>query len=121
LSGKLNDKQFIQLNTEKGKTLLFFDQLCYVKIAQNDSRDKVAHMMDGTKHILKNVSFERLLHSLPAQQFSRVNKKEVIALKAVQVFGFDEITLTLKDESDQKIKLTLSETYRNDFLSKVSF
>lgn len=121
LSGNHNEKPFIQLNTEKGKTLLFFDQLLYVKIAENDSRDKVAYMLDGTIHILKNVSFDKLLHLLPSKLFTRVNKQEVIAMKVVQVFGYDEIMIGLKDGNGQQIKITLSETYRNDFLAKVNF
>ncbi len=121
LSGNHNEKPFIQLNTEKGKTLLFFDQLLYVKIAENDSRDKVAYMMDGTIHILKNVSFDKLLYLLPSKLFTRVNKQEVIAMKVVQVFGYDEIMIGVKDENGQQIKITLSETYRNDFLAKVNF
>jgi len=121
LSGNHNEKQFIQLNTEKGKTLIFFDQLQYIKIAENDSRDKFAYMLDGTIHILKNVSFDRLLHLLPTKLFTRVNKQEVIAMKVVQVFGHDEIMIGVKNENGQQIKITLSETYRNDFLAKVNF
>lgn len=121
LSGNHNEKQFIQLNTEKGKTLIFFDQLLYIKIAINDSRDKVAYMLDGTVHILKNVSFDKLLHLLPVKLFTRVNKQEMIAMKVVQVFGYDEIMIGVKDENGQQIKITLSETYRNDFLAKVNF
>ena len=121
LSGNHNEKQFIQLNTEKGKTLIFFDQLLYIKIAENDSRDKIAYMLDGTVHILKNVSFDKLLHLLPTKLFTRVNKQEVIAMKVVQVFGYDEIMIGVKDENGQQIKITLSETYRNDFLAKVNF
>jgi DNA-binding LytR/AlgR family response regulator len=121
LSGNHNEKQFVQLNTEKGKTLIFFDQLQYIKIALNDSRDKLAYMMDGTVHILKNISFDKLLHLLPTKLFTRVNKQEVIAMKVVQVFGYDEIMIGVKDENGQQIKITLSETYRNDFLAKVNF
>jgi DNA-binding LytR/AlgR family response regulator len=121
LSGNHNEKQFIQLNTEKGKTLIFFDQLLYIKIADNDSRDKVAYMFDGTVHILKNVSFDKLLHLLPTKLFTRVNIQEVIAMKVVQVFGYDEIIIGVKNDNGQQIKITLSETYRNDFLAKVNF
>ena len=78
-------------------------------------------MLDGTVHILKNVSFDRLLHLLPDKLFARVNKQEVIAMKVVKIFGFDEISISLKDDNGQQIKITLSETYRNDFFIKVNF
>jgi len=112
-------KQFIQLNTDKGKALVFYDQLCYVKIAESDSRDKIAILIDGSTMTFKNISFEKLQTMLPSNSFCRVNKKELIALKIVQVFSFDEITTTLKDNNGKTLKTTLSESYLNDFLKKV--
>lgn len=120
LSGKSPKKHFIQLNTDKGKALVFFDQLCYVKIAESDSRDKVAILSDGSSLVLKNISFEKLQALLPSNSFCRVNKKELISLNIVQVFSFDEITTTLKDDFGKSLKITLSESYRNDFLKKVN-
>ncbi len=113
-------KRFIQLNTDKGKALIFLDQLCYVKIAESDSRDKIATLSDGTTITIKNISFEKLQALLPINNFCRVNKKELIALKIVQVFSYDEITTTLKDNHGKSLKTTLNESYRNDFLKKVA-
>lgn len=120
LGGKAKEKSFIQLNTDKGKTLLYFDKLAYIKIAEIDSRDKIAHLVDGSIITLKNISFERLQTLLPNSNFCRVNKREMIALKIVHVFSFDEITSSLKDKKGNLIKLTLSEVYRNDFLRKIT-
>jgi DNA-binding LytR/AlgR family response regulator len=120
LSGKTPKKHFIQLNTDKGKALIFFDQLCYVKIAESDSRDKVAILSNGSILTLKNISFEKVQTLLPTNSFCRVNKKELISLNIVQVFSFDEITTTLKDDFGKSLKITLSESYRNDFLKKVN-
>lgn len=120
LSGKSTKKHFIQLNTDQGKALLFFDQLCYVKIAESDSRDKIAELTDGSHLTLKNISFEKLQALLPSNGFCRVNKKELISLKILHVFSFNEITTTLKDNSGKSLKITLSESYRNDFLKKVN-
>ena len=115
-----NPKNFIQLNTDKGKALLFFDQLCYIKTAETDSRDKIARLTDGGEFILKNISFERLAEMLPAGDFCRINKKELIALKIVRVFSFDEITTTLQGTSGKNLTLTLSEAYRKEFMQKVN-
>ncbi len=120
LSGKTPKKHFIQLNTDKGKALVFFDQLCYLKIAESDSRDKVAILSDGSSLTLKNISFDKLQTLLPSNNFCRVNKKELISLDIVQVFSFDEITTTLKDDFGKSLKITLSESYKNDFLKKVN-
>ncbi|WP_348823790.1 LytR/AlgR family response regulator transcription factor [Flavobacterium aestuarii] len=111
-------KKFIHLNTDKGKSLLHFDQIQYIKTAA-DSRDKEVYLADGGVLILKNINFESLLNQLPKADFCRVNKKEIIALSAVQFFNHNEITLSIHEKSGKPIVLVLSETYRNDFLAKV--
>lgn len=112
-------RQYFQWNTEKGKTLVFFDQLLYVKTSENDSRDKIAYLSDNITFTLKNISFEKLLEMLPSGDFCRINKRELIAIKTVQVFSFDEITLNLADESGQPVRLTLSDIYRQNFLQQL--
>lgn len=112
-------KKFIHLNTDKGKSLLYFDQIQYIKTAAVDSRDKEVYLADGGIVILKNINFGSLLNQLPKAEFSRVNKKEIIALSAVQFFNHNEITLTLHEKNGKPIVLVLSETYKNVFLAKV--
>jgi DNA-binding LytR/AlgR family response regulator len=112
-------RKFIHLNTDKGKALLYFDQIQYIKTALVDSRDKEVHLVDGSLLILKNINFDSLLNQLPKSDFCRVNKKEIIAISAVQYFNHNEITLSLHDKNGKSIVSVLSETYRNDFLTKV--
>ncbi len=112
-------KSFIQVNTDKGKALIYFNQLLYVKTSEIDSRDKIAQLVDGTVIILKNISFGKLLQKLPENDFVRINKKELIAIKSVQVFSFDVITTNIQTVSGQSLKLILSEVYRNDLIRKV--
>jgi DNA-binding LytR/AlgR family response regulator len=112
-------KKFIQLNTDKGKSLLYFDQIQYIKTALADSRDKEVLLSDGSLLILKNINFDSLLSQLPKADFCRVNKKEIIAISAVQFFNHNEITLSLHEKNGKPIVLVLSETYRHDFSSKV--
>ena len=119
LNSQVNEKQFVQLNTDKGKALIFFDQLAYIKTSDSDSRDKTAHLFDRNVFTLKNISFEKLQELLPKSTFCQINKKELIALKAVKVFSFDEITTSIEDPTGKAVKLALSEVYRNEFLSKV--
>jgi two-component system LytT family response regulator len=114
------EKQFVQLNTNKGKTLLFFDNLLYLTVAENDKRDKLAFLENGQQLILKNISFTDLLTILPSNQFCRVNKKDIIALKAVSFFSHAEIVSNVKDESGKDIKITLSDNFRKDFIDKTS-
>lgn len=114
-----NNRTFVQLTTNKGKAVLFFDKMAYIKTSENDSRDKVARLFNGEEYVLKNITFEKLTEFLPSCDFCRVNKKEIISIKAVQVFSFDEITTNLVSEKGKNIKLSLSDNYRNDFLQKV--
>jgi DNA-binding LytR/AlgR family response regulator len=118
-STESNQKTYIQLNTNKGKAILFFDKIAYIKTSENDSRDKVARLFDGEEFVLKNITFDKLTELLPSTDFCRINKKEILSIKAVQVFSFDEITSNLISDQGKNIKLSLSEIYRNEFLQKV--
>lgn len=116
-----NNKNFVQLNSDKGKSILFFEQICYVKVSEIDSRDKIARLIDGSTLTLKNISFEKLLGSLPESQFCQINKKELIALKAIQYFTHDEIVSNIAlSGNNQFLVLYLSENYRSDFLRKIN-
>ena len=112
-------KKFIQLNTDKGKTLLYFDQIQLIKTAISDSRDKTVLLSDGSFLNLKNVKFDTLLKELPEADFCRINKKEIVAVKAIKFFNHNEIVLHHLEENNKNTTLILSETYRSDFLKKV--
>lgn len=112
-------KKSILLNTDKGKALLFFDQILYIKTAQLDSRDKEVFLVDGNKRLLKNINFDFLMSHFPKENFCRINKKEIIAISAVKFFTHNEVSLKCLDETKTLPNLLLSETYRSDFLLKL--
>lgn len=112
-------KTFIQLNTDKGKAILFFEKIAFIQTSAVDSRDKIARLFDGEEFVLKNITFEKLIELLPKADFCRINKKEIISLKAVQVFSFDEISSSIQNEAGKFLSFTLSENYRNQFLEKI--
>ena len=112
-------KKFMQLNTDKGKTLLYFNQIQYIKTAESDSRDKTVLLADGSFLNLKNIKFDTLLKELPESDFCRVNKKEIVAVRAIKFFSHNEIVLHHLEKNDKNSTLILSETYRSDFLKKV--
>jgi DNA-binding LytR/AlgR family response regulator len=107
---------FIKLNTDKGKALISYSNIGYIKTSDTDSRDKVAILMDGSVVTLKNVSFERLMTELPSSQFCRINKKEIISIKIVFAHSYNEITTSLIDSLGNSVKLSLTEIYKSDFL-----
>ncbi|WP_188361381.1 LytR/AlgR family response regulator transcription factor [Flavobacterium orientale] len=112
-------KKFTQLQADKGKILLYFDKINYIKTASIDSRDKEVLLDDGSTVILKNISFEKLLELLPTSDFCRINKHEIIKLSIVQFFSVDLITTncTLREKN---LELTLGNSFKKDFLSKLT-
>lgn len=115
-----DSKGHIQLNTDKGKTLIIPDQISYIFTSETDSRDKVVQMRNYTKMVLKNISFARLLEILPYGQFCQINKRELIALGAVQFFSFDTISTNMIQSDGKPVVLYLSEAYRKDFILLVN-
>lgn len=106
-------------NTDKGKTLLAFEDILYITASETDSRDKVVYLINGQKTMIKNTSFEQILAVLPKRKFCRINKKDVIALKTVQHFTADEIKTNIPVKNNQTLTLPLSDVYREDFKSRI--
>lgn len=117
---KSKEKQYIQLNTNKGKALLFFDQLLLVCTPDGDNRDKLALLENGQELLIKNMSFTALISQLPTNGFCRINKKEIISMRAVRFFTHDEITTTILDERGKERVLQLGDSFRKDFLYKAT-
>lgn len=109
-------KDFLKLNTDKGKALIFYNNIGYIKTSETDSRDKIAVLLDGSVLTLKNISFERLTNELPPSQFCRINKKEIISIKIVFAHSHNEITTSLTDNAGNSIKLSLTEIFKPTFL-----
>ena len=112
-------KKFVQLQADKGKILLYFDKINYIKTASIDSRDKEVLLDDGLTVILKNISFEKLLEFLPTSDFCRINKHEIIKLSIVQFFSADQITINCVFKG-KNLVLTLGNSFKKDFLSKLT-
>jgi DNA-binding LytR/AlgR family response regulator len=113
------DRKFIPVNTTKGKALLFIYQILYITTSAGDKRDKIITLESGEEVTVKNLSFDDLLQQLPADQFCRINKKEIISLKSVRFFLHDTITTKLTTSNGTEKILTLSDRYRQEFTDKV--
>ncbi|ASK32402.1 two-component system response regulator [Chryseobacterium sp. T16E-39] len=109
-------KDFIEWNTNIGKTIIFTEQIAYIKTSEIDSRDKDIILNDGTNIVLKNLNFKNLLEMLPAKDFAQVNKKEIIALSSIKVFSTNEIITTIPGEDESFLKLQIGDTYKSSLL-----
>jgi len=116
---KSEPKNYVQLNTDKGKTLLIYDQIGFIRASDTDSRDKVVYLLDDNTLVLKNISLARLLEILPSGQFCQINKKELIAIGAVRFFSHDAITTNIVQNDGKNAVLFLSDTYRKGFIQLV--
>lgn len=115
---KREKKKFIRINTDKGKSVLFFDNLLYIKTSDADSRDKIAYLKDDSTLTLKNISYEKLQNQLPKSMFCRINKAEIIAIEIVKFFTHDEITTNITLPKGKPMILSLGLSFREDFLSR---
>ena len=120
INKKTSVKKFVQLNTDKGRALIFFDQITHIQPSESDSRDKEVLMKDGNSILLKNITFAKLIAQLPKADFCRINKKDILAMSAVKFFAHDEITTTILDKTGKNLVLFLSDIYRSDFLCKIN-
>ena len=111
---KEQERQVLQLNTDKGKALIDIANIAYITTSEIDSRDKIALFLDHSSIVLKNISFEMLQAQLPENLFVRVNKKQLIAIKIVASYTHNEISTILSNEG-KPVTMGLSEAYRQKF------
>ncbi|WP_313092098.1 LytR/AlgR family response regulator transcription factor [Chryseobacterium flavum] len=109
-------KSLIEWNTNIGRTVIFTEQIAYIKTSEIDSRDKDIILNDGTTIVLKNLNFKNLLEMLPGKDFVQVNKKEIIALSSIKVFSTNEIITTLAIDDQSFLKLQIGEAYKSSLM-----
>ncbi|MGG5506805.1 MULTISPECIES: LytR/AlgR family response regulator transcription factor [unclassified Myroides] len=115
----LEQNTSLTINSNKGKAIIQFDDILYIKTCENDGRDKEIYLEGEQQLIAKNVALDKLVEALPASKFCRINKREIIALKIVRFFGHDLITTQLSTANGKPLELTLGVTFKTDFLDKI--
>lgn len=104
----------VQFNTDKGKALIDPHNIAFITTSDVDSRDKIAVLFDQSSVVLKNISFGALLKTLPEEIFCRVNKKQLVAIKIVSSYTFEEVISSLQ-QNGKPVRFALSEVYRPQF------
>ena len=117
-AAKRQKPNFFQPITDKGRAILYFHRISLIATAENDSRDKTVFLNDGSRILLKNINFTTLLSILPEQDFCRVNKAEIIGVKAVRVFSNSAIETNIVEDNGNFKVVALSDTYKFGFLGR---
>ena len=108
-------EEFIHVNSNKGKTFLYFNELLYITVADTDKRDKRAILRNNTEIILKNISFDDLMKLLPKKTFIRVNRQTILAKHIIATYTAETINTNLLDAEGKRLQFALNEHYRKTF------
>ena len=111
---------YVQLNSDKGKILLQFNQILYITTSASESRDKLVYYQDLSDLTLKNITLDHLTELLPTEDFARINKREIINIHHIKYFHSEEITLDILSKENKEINLVLSEVYKANFIAQIS-
>lgn len=111
---------YVQLNSDKGKILLQFNQILYITTSTSESRDKLVYYQDLSNLTLKNITLDHLIELLPSKDFARINKREIINIHHIKYFHSEEITLAILSKENKEINLILSEVYKANFIARIS-
>lgn len=111
---------YVQLNSDKGKILLQFNQILYITTSASESRDKLVYYQDLSDLTLKNITLDHLIELLPTEDFARINKREIINIHHIKYFHSEEITLDILSKENKEINLVLSEVYKANFIAQIS-
>ena len=109
---------FFEWNTNLGKTVIFTNEIVYIKTSEIDSRDKDIFLKNGSELILKNLSFKHLSELLPQKYFVQINKKEMVNLQHIKIFSSSDIILDINSTDGNPVKLNISEVYKNSLMDR---
>ena len=122
VSKLLNEKpknQFLEWNTNLGKSNISIDDIVFIKTSEIDSRDKELTLKNNSELILKNLSFKYLSELLPQGNFVQINKKEMVNIDFIKVFSTSEVILNINSEQGNSVKLNVSEVFRSQIAGKI--
>lgn len=107
---------YVELNTHFGKSRVNTADVAYISVAENDRRDKEIWFKNGQGLLAKNITFHEILARFPPKEFCKINRKTVIALRAVSHYTSQTVSCEISS-SKNPIQFKLSEQYREHFMS----
>ncbi|MBV6881109.1 response regulator transcription factor [Epilithonimonas ginsengisoli] len=111
---------FFEWNTNLGKTVIFTNEIVYIKTSEIDSRDKDISLKNSSELILKNLSFKHLSELLPQKYFVQINKKEMVNIHHIKVFSSSEIILDRTATDGNPLKLNVSDVFKDQVSEKLT-
>lgn len=113
--GKVAKKDLsFTVNTDQGKSIIYFKDLLYISTSSIDPRDKEAFLSNGSSMLLKNLNFEKIQQLLPTDEFVRINKKQLLAKRIIKSYSSTQLISTLYDSVGKELHFTLSDSYREE-------
>lgn len=119
LLSEVQKNNFFEWNTNLGKTVIFTNEIVYIKTSEIDSRDKDIKLKNNSELILKNLSFKHLSELLPSKYFVQINKKEMVNVQQIKIFSSSEIILDTISNEGNPLKLNVGEVFRDQVSEKL--
>jgi DNA-binding LytR/AlgR family response regulator len=107
----------VQLMTDRGRTLVRWSEVLWVTTPEQEKRDKLLHLADGTVLRLKNSSLDQLLALFPEGAFARVNRSDIVALARVHLVADDVVQLRTSGAGKEPVRIQLGAAYKEAFLA----
>lgn len=108
-----------ELNTNKGKARMKSEEIVFIEVAANDRRDKEIVCRDGSRLLAKNITFDQLLLLLPKNRFCRINRKTIIAVKAITSYTQQWVACS-SFKGGVPLQFPISAQYRADFKNRMA-
>ncbi len=105
------------VNTNKGKFTIQLSTIVSFSTDTYDRRDKLMLLENGDEFVVKNKSFDQLLHELNSLSFIRISKSELISKDFIQGYHGDIVVSKIRTKEGKHKEFSLSENYRKTFLA----
>lgn len=104
------------VNTNKGKMAVRLSEIVSFSTETFDRRDKLMLLENGDELVVKNKSFDQLLHELSSITLLRISKSELLAVHFIQGYQGEIVWSKVRTKEGKYRSFNLSENYRKSFL-----
>lgn len=117
---QLKSQAIWTVNTNKGKFTIQLSTIVSFSTDTYDRRDKLMLLENGDELVVKNKSFDQLLHELDGISWVRISKSELISKAFVRGYQGDIILSKIRNKEGKYKEFSLSENYRKTFIEAFS-